>query len=160
MTWTPYSPCPCGCGVIGWKLVKPLKDDDGPQHCNGCRCHRHTGKRNRSKGQKAQSRALKDAARAEGTTMEVAPTHEEQARLLVHYESKQGEQIPKGMRGEWMRKAEQQASGFAARQTPRRKWALVFTFPGGKRRIWMDYEEYLALVSEIQELPWPTTSRS
>ena len=142
--WRPYDECPCGCGVIGHKL----KVKNG--HVVGCKCRSCLGTRNRRNGQKSQSRALKDAARAEGTSMEIAPTHEEQARLLVHYESKQGEQVPKGLRGEWMRKTEQQARGFAQRQVPTRKWAVVFSMPGGGRRIWMDYEEYLALIGELK----------
>ena len=145
--WQPFTPCPCGCRIISGKLSVRTG------HVHGCRCPSCRGLRNRRKGQKAQSRVLKDAAKAQGVTMEIAPTHEEQARLLVHYESKQGEQVPKGMRGARMAEWEKQARGFAERQTPRKKWALVLTFPGGARRLWMDYDQWLALVSEIQELP-------
>ena len=148
LPWPGFPMCPCGCDAEGMKLQ--LRHD---RHLVGCECSSCRGRRNRRSGHKKQARVLKDAAKAEGWTMEIAPTHEEQARLLVHYESKAGDQIPKGLRGDTMRKWEQQASNFAHRQTPRRKWALVFTMPGGGRRIWMDYEEWLGLVSELQELP-------
>lgn len=152
--WHPYDPCPCGCGAISWKLLRPLRST-GEVHGNGCTCRGHTGVRNRRSGSRKQSAVLKDAARAEGTSMEIAPTHEEQARLLVHYESKSGTSLPRGMRGDTMRHWEDQARNFAQRQVPTRKWALVFTFPGRprKRRIWMDYEEWLALVQELASLP-------
>ena len=158
MTWNPYDPCPCGCGVTGWKLTKPLPvrgyDSDREEHANGCTCKRHTGGRSKSRGQRTQSKHLKAAAKAEGRTMEVAPTHEEQARLLVHYEVKSGQQIPKGIYGDWTRKAIQQAESFAMRQVPHRKWALVLDPPGRERPLLlMDYEAFLSLVSEIQELP-------
>ena len=145
-----FGVCPCqhpSCDVQGTKITR--------FGCLvGCKCYSCQGRRNRKKGQRAQSRTLKDAAKAEGTSMEVAPTHEEQARLLVHYESKSGTSMPRALSGEWIRKAEEQASHFAHRQTPMRKWALVFTFPGvpgvgTKRRIWMDYDEWLALVAEL-----------
>jgi hypothetical protein len=140
--------CPCEttrCTAIGTKLTRA-------GHLVGCGCASCMGRRNRKKGQAAQSRVLKDAARAEGITMEIAPTHEEQARLLVHYESKSGTSLPRAFSGEWMRKAEQQAREFAHRQVPRRKWAVVFTMAGGSRRIWMDYEDWLTLVAEIMEV--------
>jgi hypothetical protein len=147
-TWAPFSACPCGsCSVVSGKLSVRTG------HVRGCACRSCLGRRSRAKGHRAQSRVLKDAAKAEGTSMEIAPTHEEQARLLVHYESKSGNEIPKGLRGDIMRHWEEQASNFAHRQTPRRKWALVFTMPGGQRRIFMDYAEWLELVSELQELP-------
>lgn len=147
MTWQPYSPCPCDCGEVSHKLKK-----NG--HVVGCKCRPCLGKRNRASGQRKQSRAIKDAARAEGKTMDVAPTHEEQAGLQVHYEVKSGAQIPKAFTGEWTRKAIQQAESFAQRQVPHKKWALVLDPPGQSRRLLvMDYDEYLALVSEIQEMP-------
>lgn len=142
MTWQPYDPCPCGCGVVAWKLRK-----NG--HGVGCKCRPCLGSRSKRKGQAAQSRVLKDAARAEGITMDFAPTHEEQARLLLHYEVKSGEQIPKGLRGDKMRQWENQARNFAHGQVPRRKWSLVFSMPGGERRIWMDFDEFVRLVSEM-----------
>lgn len=148
--WPGWPFCPCGCTTTGLKLQ--TRHD---KHLVGCTCRVCTGRRSKYKGQRRQSAVLKDAARAQGVTMEIAPTHEEQARLLVHYESKSGAMIPKGLRGDTMRHWEDQARNFAQRQVPSRKWALVFTFPGKprRRRIWLDYDEYLALVSEIQELP-------
>jgi hypothetical protein len=148
MPWATWPACPCGCGVEGLKLQTRFD-----RHLVGCTCRVCTGRRTHYRGKRHQSRVLKDAAKAEGTRMDVAPIHEEQANLLVHYESKSGDSLPKGMTGAMMRHFEGQARLFAERCTPRRKWALVFTFPGGKRRIWMDYEEFLRLVSEIQELP-------
>jgi hypothetical protein len=82
--------------------------------------------------------------------MEVAPTHEEQARLLVHYEVKSGDQVDKAGRAtreDW----EKQARVFAHRQTPRKKWAVVTLSPSGRQRITMDYREWLSLVAEIME---------
>jgi hypothetical protein len=142
-------PCPClSCDIVGTKLAKVSG------HLVGCACISCRNRNNRSRGHRKQSRVLKDAARAEGTSMLIAPTHEEQAKLLLHYESKSGTSLPKGMSGAMMASYEKQARDFAEfKCVPSRKWALVFTFPSGKRRIWMDYEQFLALVSEIQELP-------
>src|SRR5438034_7698982 len=117
--------CPCGsdsCLMQGTKLAKS-------GHLVGCGCRPCLGLRSKRSGQRKQSSALKAAAHAEGRTMDIAPTHEEQARLLVHYEIKSGEQVlragPK-QREDW----EKQARLFAERQVPPRKWAVVTMPPG------------------------------
>jgi hypothetical protein len=86
--------------------------------------------------------------------MDIAPTHEEQARLLVHYEVKAGAQIPKAFFGGWMRHATAQASNFAERQVPARKWALVLE-PDGREEalIVMSFKQWLVLVAELTEIP-------
>lgn len=86
----------------------------------------------------------------QGVSMTVAPTHEEQARLLLHYEVKSGDQVAKANRAkveEWAKQARQ----FAERQVPSKKWALVLVYPRGPRRIVMDYDQWLSLVAEIME---------
>jgi hypothetical protein len=105
--WLPYSPCPCGCGVVGWKLVRPLKDDLGPAHVVGCSCRRHTNKRNVRKGKAAQARTHTELI-GSGFT----PYHEESGRfadITVRPEVKAGKQVPKAFHAflatDWFRRA-------------------------------------------------------
>jgi hypothetical protein len=109
VTWRPYDPCVCGCGVIGWKTTKPLAGglSMGEAHVVGCSCRHHTGKRNRKKGQAAQAKAHR-ALGGQGFT----PTHEESGLyydLTVRPEVKTGQQIPASFRKfiglDWTRRA-------------------------------------------------------
>lgn len=146
----PYHPgeqCPCGTeGCTGSKLTSKTG------HVVGCICKPCQSRSNQRSGARHQSRILKAAAAAEGTRMDTAPTHEEAAKLLVHYEVKSGEQVLKAS-AKTLLDWEKQARLHAERQTPRKKWAVVSVFPDGKERITMDFHDFLLLVSELQELP-------
>jgi hypothetical protein len=102
--WHPYDPCPCECGVIGWKLRK-----NG--HVVGCSCRSCIGGRNRKKGQAAQAKAHR-ALGGQGFT----PTHEESGLyydLTVRPEVKTGQQVPASFRKfislDWTRRAMSQS---------------------------------------------------
>lgn len=145
--WVGWPECPCGCGAQGLKLQ--VRHD---RHLVGCTCRVCIGRRSKRKGAANQSRVLKAAAAAEGKRMDVAPSNEESASLLVHYEVKSGEQT-RTASAKTLLDWEKQARLFAERQTPLKKWAVVAAFPDGKQRIWMDFRQFLLLVSELQELP-------
>lgn len=98
--WQPYDPCPCECGIIGWKLRR-----NG--HVVGCKCRSCIGGRNRKKGQAAQAKAHR-ALGGQGFT----PTHEESGLyydLTVRPEVKTGNQVPASFRKfvtlDWTRRA-------------------------------------------------------
>jgi hypothetical protein len=102
--WTPYDPCPCGCGVVGWKLRK-----NG--HVVGCKCRSCIGGRNRKSGQAAQAKGHR-ALGGVGFT----PTNEETHGgydIRVQVEHKSGGQVPQSFRKfltlDWTRRAFGQA---------------------------------------------------
>lgn len=81
--------------------------------------------------------------------MRRAPTNEEWARFpFWHYESKSGERVPKALGGTFVRHAERQAE--LAAEGVARGWAVVFTLPDGRRRLWCDFETFLRFVSETE----------
>lgn len=105
--WTNWPACPCGCGVEALKLTKF-------GHVVGCSCRSCIGRRNRSKGQRAQAKAH----RALGGTG-FTPTNEESARpyqveVTVFPEVKTGQQIPatwdRFIETDWFRRALEQST--------------------------------------------------
>lgn len=108
-TWPTYPICPCGCGAQGTKLQ--LKND---RHLVGCVCRPCIGRRNRSKGQRAQAKMHRGLG-GEGFT----PTTEESARpyqieVTIMPESKTGGQVPtsftKFITTDWFRRALEQST--------------------------------------------------
>ena len=141
-------PCPCrdpACTAIGTKLSRKTG------HLVDCNCPPCRGLAANRGGHRKQDRILVDAAKAEGRRRFRAPTNEEDANLLVHYESKSGTSLPRAFTGDTIRHHETQARSRAHRHVPHRKWALVYTMDSGERRIWMDFDEFLTLVSEIHD---------
>ena len=105
--WQPFTPCPCGCGVVAGKLSMKTG------HVIGCKCHSCIGLRNRRKGQKNQALSHRRLG-GQGFT----PTNEESARaydvkVSIQPEHKTGEQVPKSfdkfVSTEWFRRALSQA---------------------------------------------------
>src|SRR3972149_11988787 len=87
--WQPFTPCPCGCGVVAGKLSMKAG------HVIGCRCRPCVGLRNRRKGQKNQALSHRRLG-GQGFT----PTNEERARpyevtASALTASSTGEQVPK-----------------------------------------------------------------
>lgn len=107
--WKPYDPCVCGCGVVGWKTVKPLKTDPRP-HVVGCTCRPHLGKRNQKKGKLGEYNRHRRLG-GEGFT-----PHDELPHtypLTVTTQDKKGRQVPREfvnfVRSTWYRHAMEQA---------------------------------------------------
>ena len=105
--WQPFTPCPCGCGVVAGKLSMKTG------HVIGCKCRSCIGLRNRRKGQKNQALSHRRLG-GQGFT----PTNEESARaydvkVSVQPEHKTGEQVPKSFDKfggtDWSRRALSQA---------------------------------------------------
>jgi len=116
-SYQPPGPCACGekaCKAEGTKLVRALRDDDGPQHLVGCNCVRHRNKRNNGRGKRGQAKMHKRLGGESWT-----PHHEESARpytveVVVMPESKAGAQIPKSWASfiatDWFRRALSQSA--------------------------------------------------
>lgn len=145
--WPGWPRCVCGIeGCEGLKLTRV-------GHVVKCLCRSCQGRRSKRKGSGNQSRLLKMAAAAEGRPYtRYAPTHEEAARLLCHYEVKAGEQVTKALPAllrSWMK----QSADFAMSQTPTKKWSVVLQPPRKEALILMPFKAWLDLVAEIQEMP-------
>jgi hypothetical protein len=136
--WEPGDPCPCGCGVVSLKFVKPLRSS-GQFHLQGCKCRSHIGKRNRAKGQRAQRNAHQ---RLGGTGM--TPSNEEsglayEVTLLVRPEVKKGEQVSKRLLAAlslaWSRRAFRQSE----KAIPEGSGILpaVYVEPDGETDAWI-----------------------
>jgi hypothetical protein len=143
MTWHPYDPCPCGCGVIGWKLTKPLWTFENgverrePPHVVGCNCVRHRNIRNGKRGKRGQAKSHA-ALIGEGFT----PYHEESGRfadITVRPEVKTGypaktKKLREFLASEWFKAALKQSAdaipdGIAARPAVHidGRWLIVDT---------------------------------
>lgn len=144
--WQPGLPCPCGyegCGVVCFKLNR---FGHGSQVC---KCRQCQGRNANRRGKDKQSRALKEMAVALGRPMDRAPTHEEHARLgEISIEVKSGRQIPATLDGAFVRHAERQAEKSAEGLT--RYWAVVYDMPEGKRKLMMDYDQFIKYVEELR----------
>jgi hypothetical protein len=92
MSWRPYDPCPCGCGVVGWKTVKALPGDD-VAHVVGCMCRRHLGKRNRDKGRRSQTRGARKLGHTGKTAADEEATRALPIMVQVEFKSGYARQI-------------------------------------------------------------------
>ena len=138
MSWQPYDPCACGCGVIGWKLTKELPEQmSGPNHVVGCGCPSHRAMRNIRKGKRGQAKSHA-ALIGSGFT----PYHEESgafADITVRPEVKTGyptktKKLREFLASEWFKAAMKQAAdaipeGVAARPAVHidGRWLIVDT---------------------------------
>lgn len=138
--WTPYSPCPCGCGEIHQKLSAPIKKGPhtGEQHVVGCKCRHHLGKRAQKNGRRAQATMHRNLG---GTGF--TPSNEESARpypleIMVMPESKTGGQVPANwdrfVDTDWFQRALRQSemavpvgSGVKPAVVVRGRWLIVDT---------------------------------
>lgn len=125
-SWTPYDPCPCGCGERSAKLTKC-------GHVRGCRCRSCTGRRNRARGRRAErSRHLALGGVGATPQDETAVSY----TLTVTTQDKAGEQVPMAFRRfvalEWTRRALEQAERSVAVGSGA-KPALYLEPPGGGR---------------------------
>lgn len=88
--WNPYDPCACGCGVIGWKTVRPLEPGE-TGHVVGCKCRPHLGKRSQAKGHRAEMRRHRSLGGTGATPRDEIPVG---YALSVTTEDKTGSQVP------------------------------------------------------------------
>ncbi len=90
MSWRPYDPCPCDCGVIGWKLQRALSGET-LAHVVGCNCIRHRNKRNRKTGKRGEYNRHKRLGGQGPTPNDEQPNT---YPLWVTTQDKKGNQVP------------------------------------------------------------------
>lgn len=133
--WQPFAECPClqRCGIRAAKLSVRTG------HAFGCKCRSCLGRRNRSKGRKAQSR-MHYRLDGEGPS----PANEETARgylvtVFVMPEAKKGQQIPRGLikalATDWFRRALRQSE--RAIPVGSNAKAAIYFEPDGSETGWL-----------------------